>query len=350
MSWMVYGASGYTGQLIAELAKARGQAPVLAGRSAGKVRPLAEKLGLSWRAFDLDKPDLRDVQLVLHCAGPFAHTSRAMVDACLAARAHYLDVTGEIEVFESVFAREAEARRAGIALLPGTGFDVVPSDCLAATLKRRLPSASSLELAFATKGRASRGTLKTMIENLPRGGLVRRSGKLVRVPAAHLVRQIPFGDKPRMAMSIPWGDISTAYKSTGIPDITVYLSASAAAIRSARLSRYFAPLLGLGPVQAFLQKRVEARGAGPDESERARGSVQLWGKVSDGTRSVEETMQVPEGYTFTAEAALACALRVLSGAVAPGAWTPSLAFGPDFAASLPGVRVPSCGDPNPVRV
>ena len=144
-------------------------------------------------------------------------------------------------------------------------------------------------------------------------------------------------------MSIPWGDVSTAYKSTGIPDITVFMSARPSAIRGARISRYFAPLLGLGPVQKFLKARVEARGAGPDEAERARGKVELWGKVSDGSRSIEETMQVPEGYTFTAEAALACALRVLSGSVAPGAWTPSLAFGADFAASLPGVHVPSCG-------
>src|SRR5207237_7154639 len=142
------------------------------------------------------------------------------------------------------------------------------------------------ELAYGTRGRARRGTLKTMIENLPRGGLVRRGGKLVRVPAAELVKEIPFGDKPRLAMSIPWGDVSTAYKSTGIPDITVYISARAAAIRSARLSRYFAPLLGLAPVQAFLQRRVEARGAGPDESERARGCGTLWGLVWDGVQTV----------------------------------------------------------------
>ena len=350
MAWMIYGAYGYTGELVARLAKARGQAPVLAGRSAEKVRPLAEELGLPWRAFDLGKPDLADVKLVLHCAGPFSQTSRAMVDACLSARAHYLDVTGEVEVFESVLARDAEARSAGVVLLPGTGFDVVPSDCLAATLKQRLPSATSLELAFAPKGRSSRGTLKTMVESLPKGGLVRRGGKLTKVPAAAFVREIPFGDRKRLAMSIPWGDVSTAYKSTGIPDITTYVAARPAAIRNARLSRYFAPLLGLGPVQSFLKARVEARGAGPGSDERARGRMELWGRVSDGARSVEETMQVPEGYTFTAEAALACALRVLSGAVAPGAWTPSLAFGANFAASLPGVRVPSCGDADPMRV
>jgi short subunit dehydrogenase-like uncharacterized protein len=303
------------------------------------VRAVAQRLEFPWRAFPLDKPDLAGASLVLHCAGPFSRTSRPMVDACLAAGAHYLDVTGEIDVFEAIFARDAEARARGLALLPGTGFDVVPSDCLAAMLKERLPGATSLELAFAPLGRSSPGTLKTMIENAPRGGLVRRGGKIVRVPTAHLVREIPFADKPRMAMSIPWGDVATAWRSTGIPDITVYLAAKPAAIRAARLSRIAAPLLGLEAVQRFLKARVERTVRGPGAEERARGSVQLWGRVSHGKKSVEMRMKVPEGYSFTAEAALACVQRVLDAGLGPGAWTPSLAFGADFVRSLTGVQI-----------
>ena len=345
MDWMIYGASGYTGQLIAELARAKGRSPILAGRSEEKVRTLAQKLRLPWRAFPLEKPQLEGVGLVLHCAGPFSQTSRPMVDACLAARAHYLDVTGEVEVFEAVLARDAEARERGIVLLPGTGFDVVPSDCLAALLKQRLPDATSLELAFATRGGSSPGTMKTALENAPKGGLVRRGGKLLRVAPAAFVREIPFADKPRQAMSIPWGDLATAYRSTGIPDITVYMAASPAAIRGAQLMRYGAPLLGLKPVQAFLRARIEQRVKGPDLEQRARGSAQFWGRVSaapalpaTAVQSVEMTLQIGDGYTFTAEAALECAARVLASAVQPGAWTPSLAFGADFASSLPGVR------------
>jgi len=337
--WMIYGANGYTGQLVAETAKARGLTPVLAGRSEESVRAIAQRLELPWRAFPLDKPDLAGASLVLHCAGPFSQTSRPMVDACLAAGAHYLDVTGEIDVFEAIFARDAEARARGIALLPGVGFDVVPSDCLAAMLKERLPGATSLELAFAPLGRSSRGTLKTMIENAPRGGQVRRGGRIVRVPTAQLVREIPFADKPRTAMSIPWGDVATAWRSTGIPEITVYIAAKPAAIRAARLSRIAAPLLGLGAVQRFLKARVERTVRGPDAEERARGSMQLWGRVSDGKRSLEMRMTVPEGYSFTAEAALACVQRVLDAGLGPGAWTPSLAFGADFVRSLSGVQI-----------
>src|SRR5262245_43200382 len=95
--------------------------------------------GLDWRASGLDDARgldgaLAGATVVLHCAGPFASTWRAMSDACLRARAHYLDITGEIAVFEGLATRDAEARKAGVMLLPGVGFDVVPSDCLAAHL------------------------------------------------------------------------------------------------------------------------------------------------------------------------------------------------------------------------
>lgn len=335
---LVYGAYGYTGTLVAELAAARGLKPIVAGRQRALLEPLARRLGTEARAFDLAGPDLRGVRVVLHCAGPFSATSRPMLSACLAAGVHYLDVTGEVEVFEAVLARDTEARVKGCVLLPGVGFDVVPSDCLAKRLHEALPSATSLVLAFAPKGKTSPGTAKTALENLPRGGCARIGGKLVPVPPAWKTMRVPFADKERLAMSIPWGDLATAFRSTGIPDITVFIAARPATVRAARFSRFAAPFLRLGPVQAFLRKRIERNVRGPSAAERATGSVELWGRATDGTRSVEATMTVPEGYSFTAEAAVECARRVLEGQVKPGAWTPSLAFGAGFAESLPGVR------------
>src|SRR6266516_7689334 len=105
---MIYGANGYTGELIAREAVRRGHRPILAGRSAEKIEPLARELGCAWRAFPLDEPQLREASLVLHCAGPFINTAMPMVRACLASGAHYLDITGEIEVFESIFALDDE--------------------------------------------------------------------------------------------------------------------------------------------------------------------------------------------------------------------------------------------------
>ena len=335
---LIYGATGYTGGLVAEEARRRGINQVLlGGRSVEKLRAVSTRLGFPFRAFDLSKPDMAGVTVVLHCAGPFSATSRPMVDACLAARVHYLDITGEVDVFEAVFARDAEARERGVVLLPGAGFDVVPSDCLAKHLSERLPHASSLELAFSSDGGTSPGTLKTMIEGLAKGGCLRRGGKLVPAPPASEVREIDFGDRRRTAMSIPWGDLATAWRSTGIPDITVFIAARPSAIRAARLTRYAAPLLGLDAMQAFLKARVERNVAGPSEADRARGKVRLWGRVTSGRATASATLQTPEGYTFTADAALACANRVPE--VQPGAWTPAQAFGSGFASTLRGVTM-----------
>src|SRR5687768_2981281 len=206
---LIYGSTGYTGRLIVAEALRRGLRPTLAARNADAVRAQAEPLGLEWRAAAVDDRAALDAAIagatvVLHCAGPFSHTWRAMSDACLRARAHYLDITGEIAVFEALAARDAEARSAGVMLLPGVGFDVVPSDCLAAHLARRLPGAASLALAFRAMGGTSRGTLSTIVEGLGGPGAVRGAGAIVAVPQAWKTRRIDFGDgKPRDATMIP---------------------------------------------------------------------------------------------------------------------------------------------------
>lgn len=343
MPYLIYGANGYTGALITRTAAGRGQRPILAGRNAAEVEGLARELGLEHRVFGLDVPRVVDEALagattVLHCAGPFSRTSRPMADACLRTKVHYLDITGEAVVFESLAARDAEAKAAGVMLLPGAGFDVVPSDCLAAHLKRRLPTATHLGLGFQPGGRLSRGTAITMIENLHRGGLVRRDGVLTPVAPAWKTRVIDFGRGPRKAITIPWGDVATAYHSTGIPNIEVYLAAPAGFRLAVRLSRYVAPVLASRPVQRFLRARVRAGAPGPTDAERARGKSLLWGEATDGAggRAVSR-MRTPEGYTLTALAALAIVDKVLAGSAPRGFQTPSRAYGPDFVLGIEGV-------------
>ncbi len=344
---MIYGATGYTGALIAHEAVRRGQQPVLAGRNREAVEALARQLGLASRVFGLDDPAALERELagppriaaVLHCAGPFVHTSRPMVRACLAARAHYLDITGELEVFEAVLAAGPAAREAGIVLLPGAGFDVVPSDCLAARLADALADASELDLAFASdRGTFSRGTLKTMVESLPHAGAVRRGGKIVPVPIAYETREIEFGCGKRLAMTIPWGDVATAYHTTGIPNIRVYTAASPRSVRRARRLGTLLPVLAWRPIKRLLQAAVVRRVAGPPPEVRATARVYLWGEARNpaGAR-VTATLETPEAYRFTAESAVECVLRVLDRKVLPGSWTPGRAFGPHFAAELPGV-------------
>ncbi|MGH7227308.1 MAG: saccharopine dehydrogenase family protein, partial [Gemmataceae bacterium] len=232
-----------------------------------------------------------------------------------------------------------EALTAGILLLPGVGFDVVPSDCLAAHLYRRLPSAKQLRLAFQGDGRLSRGTATTILENLPRGGAVRRGGVLTRVPAAWQTRAIDFGQGPMLTVTIPWGDVSTAYRSTGIGDIEVYTAVSRRQLRLMRLSRAFGWMLRSALVQSFLKRRIQARPPGPSDEERAAGRTYLWGEVEDeqGRRAVSR-LRGPEGYTFTMRTALAALTRVLNGDAPPGYQTPSLAYGPDFVLDVSDVE------------
>jgi short subunit dehydrogenase-like uncharacterized protein len=343
-SLLVYGANGYTGELIARRAVERGLRPVLAGRSAAPVARLAAELDLPHRAFPLDDAAAVDAGLdgigvVLHCAGPFSRTSRPMADGCLRRGTHYLDITGEGAVFAALARRDAEARAAGVVLLPGVGFDVVPSDGLAAHLARRLPGAARLTLAFQAVGRPSRGTTLTALEGIHLGGMIRRGGKLTPVPAAWRTRDFDLGRGPVRCMTIPWGDVWTAWHSTGIPDIEVYLAAPPALRALAVASRLVGPLLGSGPVQRGLAAWVRWRVSGPDAQARARGRSLLYGEVehADGRRAAARLV-APEGYAFTALAAVECAERVLGGQARPGFLTPSLAFGPDLPLAIAGVE------------
>jgi short subunit dehydrogenase-like uncharacterized protein len=341
--YLIYGATGYTGALTARFAALRGDKPILAGRSEGPVRALADGLGLEHRTFGLDEPraldrGLEGVKVVLHCAGPFSRTSRPMVEACLRTGTHYLDITGEALVFESLHARDAEARAASVMLLPGAGFDVVPSDCLAAHLKRRLPGARRLALAFQLVGRVSRGTATTMTENVGRGGLVRRGGVLTPVPAAWKTRLIDFGRGPKKAITIPWGDVATAFHSTGIPDIEVYMAAPFAVRAGSWATRLIGPLLATAPAQAFLKKRIRAGAPGPTDEERARGKGLLWGEaVDDAGHAVRTRLTTPEGYTLTALTSLLIVSKVLAGRAPAGFQTPSTAYGPDLILEVEGV-------------
>ncbi len=343
---LIYGAYGYTGELAVREARAFGIEPILSGRNPEKLQAVAERWGqgMEIRPVGLDDEDalaaaLSDVGVVLHCAGPFSATSRPMVRACMRTHTHYLDITGEMSVFEALVRQDAKARDAGVMLLPGIGFDVVPTDCLAARLADKLPGATHLELAFAgLGGGTSQGTQKTAIENLHRGGAIRVDGKIQIVPPAWRTREIDFGDgKPRTAVSIPWGDVSTAFQSTKIPNIIAYMAAPPKLVRAMKLARVLKPLLGLGPVQSFLRGRVEAGPRGPSDEQRERGISMIWGEVRDADgNTVTDTLKTVEGYTLTARSGLLAAGKVLAGEAKPGFQTPSMAFGSDYVLEIEG--------------
>lgn len=334
---MLYGATGYTGKLIIEALLERKIKPILAGRNASALRILGEKYCLPTSCFDLfHLQEMRDAlshcKVLIHAAGPFIHTYQNMLEACIATGTNYLDITGEYQVFEGCAAKNKEAVEANIMVMPGVGFDVVPSDCLANNLKARMPDAYKLSLAFAAlKGGFSRGTAKTMIENLGDGGMIRSNGKLTKVKAAYEVQEIDFGPFKSPAATIAWGDISTAYFSTKIPNIKVLMAATPALIKQMKRSNYLNWFFKLSLVKSFLKKQIDKRKPGPDEKQREEGRSFFWGCVENAKgEKIELRLQTPEGYKLTALTTALIAEKVMNNQLVVGYQTPASAYGKDL--------------------
>ena len=344
-NFLIYGSYGYTGQLIVERALNEGLRPILAGRNEKKLRAQAEQTNLDCRPFSLNdtaKLDsaLLEVDAVLHCAGPFIRTFRPMAEGCLRTKRHYVDISGEIPGFEALASRDAQAKEAGIMLLPGAGFEVVPSDCLAAHLKQRLPSARHFRLFLRGVGAGvSRGTAKSAVENMHRQGMIRRDGELVQVPPAWNVRERDFGRGYTKVVSVGWGDVSTAYYSTGIPNIETYFAFSQPAINFLRFMRLIGPLMYNRLTKGILKLLIDTFLKGPKEESRKKALAIFVGEViaQNGERAVSKLI-TPEGYTCTALTTVEIMQRVLNGDFKTGFQTPSLAYGSNFIMQFERVR------------
>lgn len=346
--FLLYGATGYTGELIARRAAEAGLRPVLSGRNENAVAAIASELGLPHITADVDDPASLDRaiervsgahRLVLNCAGPFTRTANQVSDACIRNRVHYLDITGEIGVFEMLARKDGRAKNMDVMLLPGVGFDVVPTDCLAAYVARRVPSATRLAIAVHAGSRISRGTALTSLENMGSGGAVRRGGRIERVPGAWKDRFVDFGSGPVRVTSMPWGDVSTAWHSTGIPDIDVYMAIPAGMRRILRYGRFAMPVISSSPVRRWLASRVLGGPPGPTAEHRERGRSRLWAEATDESgKKFAARLFGPEGYELTVRTAMECVSRTLRGGAQPGFQTPSRAFGPDLVLAIEGVR------------
>jgi short subunit dehydrogenase-like uncharacterized protein len=340
---LVYGASGYTGKLVTEEARARGLRPILGGRDAVKLDAASAGAGLESRAATLEDPTqlskaLEGVRVVLNTAGPFSATADALVDACLRANVHYLDVTGEVGVIEGLALRDGEARSRGLMVMPSVGFDVVPSDCLALHVARRSRRPRRLFLGIAMPPLFSRGSVRTMVEQIGRPPLVRRRGVIQDAPPASLERSFDYGQGPSPSVAVSWGDVASAYFSTGVPDISVYFEATAAVRTHDMLTRLFGWAVPLTPWQASLNVAADWLPEGPSELERTRHRTTIVAEIEgDGDDVHRSRLRTPDSYSFTAVAAAAIAARVLAGDFEPGFQTPARVYGPDFVLALPGV-------------
>ncbi|RSZ27303.1 saccharopine dehydrogenase family protein [Acinetobacter bereziniae] len=342
LNWMIYGANGYTGELIAREAVRQGLRPILAGRNQSKVEALAQELALEFQAFGLDDIDLisaqlRGLHLVLHCAGPFSLTSKPVMQACIHAGAHYLDITGEIAVFEWAQSLNTQAQKANVILCPGVGFDVIPTDCIAAALKDALPDATHLALGFDSKTGLSPGTAKTSTEGMAEGGKVRKNGQIINVPLAHHVRQIDFGHGQKSAMSVPWGDVATAFYTTGIPNIEVFVPATSKLIWGAKMLNHLRPVFKLQWVQKIMKSLICKSVTGPDAERRAKIPTYVWGEVRNAQGQTKTArIQTENAYSLTVNGSLAVVSYLLDQRVNGGTYTPAKLMGYQLVTQLQG--------------
>jgi short subunit dehydrogenase-like uncharacterized protein len=344
-TFLIYGSYGYTGQLIVERAIQEGLYPILAGRDEGRLRAQAEKFNLEYRAVSLDETvkldsALHEVAAVLHCAGPFVLTFRQMAQACLRAKKHYVDISGEIEGFEALARLDDQARQAEIMIMPGAGFDVVPSDCLASHLHQRLPTVTHFRLFLrGVGGGVSRGTARSAVENMHRQGRIRRDGKLVPVPPAWQVLEQDFGRGPVKVVSVGWGDVSTAYYSTGVPNIETYFAFPPAAIQFLKLSRAAGALIYSRPIRNLLKWLIGYLiPPGPSCQKNETGFSLMVGEMRNRNQIVRAKLRTPEGYRCTALTTVEIMKRILNGDARPGFQTPARAYGSEFIMQFEGVE------------
>ena len=350
---LIYGATGYTGRLVTAEAVRVGLRPVLAGRNRGRLATLGDTFGIETRVVRLDDAErlataLEDVAVVLHCAGPFSRTWRPMYDACLATGTHYLDITGEIDVFEALAERDRAARDAGIMLLPGVGFDVVPSDCLIADLAARYPGGRHVRLGLAARTRVSRGTARSILESVD-NLRIRREGRITRIRPGQLRHEFDFGTPPAAALVSALGDVSTAWWSTGIANIESYGQATRHFRRAIRISRWFGWLLAGRMAQRLFNRLIDRQPDGPSDAERRGSHAILVAEIEDAEgRRAAARVRTPDPYGFTATVAVAIAARAAAGDVEVGFQTPSSAYGADLLRTFDGVRWELLDDQQPM--
>jgi len=279
------------------------------------------------------------VRLVLNCAGPFSLSASALAQACLRTGTHYLDISSEVADFRSLYRLNERARDAGVLLMPGVGMGILPTDALALHLKQRLPSAVTLRLAFRSEAsKASRGTLRTLLESLRNPGFVREAGQLKPAKLVLQKRAVDFGPGGKhSAISFPWrGDLFTAGQSTGIQFVYSYAVVPALLELVMRFRKFFTQ----GAVGRLVDRLVQRTPEGPGPKQRKKGKTWFWGEVvNDVGTKASTVISAPEGYELSVSCALYAVERLLLGDTPEGWQTPAQVFGTDPLRALPGLTL-----------
>lgn len=339
---LIYGATSYTGRLIAKRARHLRQAPIVAGRNAHRVGALADTLGMPARVCALDNPAaldqaLADVGVVINAASPFAETAPALVEACLRTRTHYLDVSGELPTFETAYRYDSAAHKRGMMIMPGVGFMIVASDCLAMHVAALVPNAKYVRIGYLRPTSISRGTLRASLAMASSHVTIRRNRQLTLVPASRLQRSFDYGDGERDSVAVSGADVFTAYYSTGINNIETYIEADFISRTLYQVTAGVAETLQFAPVRRWVDFVAQAWPEGPSETQRQHEKCVVVAEAEDSWRRRGcARLVTPNGYDFTAEAATTIARRVMRGDFRPGFQTPGKVYGPNFVIGLAG--------------
>jgi len=304
---------------------------------------LAETLDLPFRTATLDDAGavnaaLAGADVLLNAAGPFSLTAGPLIEACLSLGIHYLDISAECAAIEAASRFHKEALRRRIMIMPAVGFDVVPSDCLAAHVAARQRGARRLAIGISGLQLMSRGSGRTIIEDFARPVMIRRHGRLEPVAPGTLEHLFDYGSGPRASVAVEWGDVSSAYYTTGIPDISVYFEATLPVRATLQAKRVWGPLWGSPLGKLWWQAHLPMIPAGPSSRERAEHAAVLVAEAEDAHgEKATSRLCTPEAYTMTAMTAPAVAERVLAGDLEIGFQTPAKVYGADFVLTFPGV-------------
>ncbi|MDX2164544.1 MAG: saccharopine dehydrogenase NADP-binding domain-containing protein [Gammaproteobacteria bacterium] len=322
---LIYGAGGYMGKLFTQYASQKQLPIVLGSRDFFNSK---EEL----RLFSLENTSniiqyLHDVKLVVNLAGPFVFTQLALIEACLETGTHYIDISGEVPEFESAFRFHEQAKQANIMILPGAGFGVVPTDIAAKLAHQKLPDATHLKLAYVTVGGATRGTLKTVLKDIHKGGIEIVNGKAVKAMPAKSDFNFEADGKNYRVVSNPWrGDLFTAQYSTQIANIQTYAN-----FPGFVESMMKGKLLWLRDF--ILNRLINLLPVGPSEKALKKGKTYIFAEVkNEKGKTARINIKGPEAYVFTAQTLTNISLKIINGDIITGFNTPSI-YGPEIILS-----------------
>ena len=316
---VLYGATGYTGRLIAHELDQRGATFAIAGRNPSKLEALSRELDRAPETVvaSVDDPGaLRAMagraSCVLSAAGPFKDLGPPVVEAALSSGAEFVDITGEQGFLRWAWGQHQGFTRAGRTMVNAAGFDVVPSDVAAAAACRGLDQVVRLDLGIATSSGLSSGTQRTMAASTG-DWWYWDDGRFKGAPAGRFVRKFDYpGLGESTSVFVPWGDVVTAPRSTGARVVRTFFRVKPEKARRAHLAWPITHLISKVPwVSQWLEDRAPGSGKGPSAEERERAKFTIVAEAHTPGGAIQRAVvegRDPYGLTASASAQVALAL------------------------------------------